>query len=765
MLRKKSILHTLKSTNKLIDSQWDLLSRTTNLSKRSPIISTVDAEKFSFDDDDRFIAFARNSGIIELWDIRSLPVALTFLHVPEIRNLHTLAVPSSNNNNDDDKTSLSSIPSLFSSCDIWKFNSSQNICQGICWSPGSTHLSAIYGSNPLQNGEIIQNDNRQWYLLTWEISSQTIESAWRIPFAPNSMNFMPIQQLEEENNQNIPKYIVLGSSDFGNSFIINTATGSIIDLNSKYNSNSSSGFSMNLEMISNIVGFNNVSNSENLVDDHPVYIGGITAVNEGKINFIRSCDLNHPSSIMKEWNQKMSHKYGSTTTPSSIVLKISNYKSRMGNDNIKGALIVIANDLNGSANELLFIQIIYKPINNINSWDNIKFNVINRQVLKDFQGRVVSMSISQDFDQLILSGSNPNSLRVFSLIDFSTIDLKSSIQDDNSNNKENIVCIDVGFINCDDFDYGNNLSMRTIFMATKNDHNPLLSEDSQSFLRLWQQNVNQNISQESNIYHRLDNYMLPSLFNCMKVTMNSRKIFAIGIDMQYRVWTLQRKLESDFSGPMYPPGFLVLQGLQPYLEAEDELDIVVINKKDDLGNFVKPIVVDNTSERSLTGLNLELKLNDVTFRNSSNISSKHYLLSLPQSIDSLKASYCSLLNIRKSKYIIVSSSAYKSNEVTDVIKTDTSISTITTGDGIVRNEDVLIFPFNSFLCPPRRVISGDLFQRRQREYDYTANEIINLRQNDSILQTKMEIVHVSLIKNKFFLIILLIFQSKTFLSL
>jgi hypothetical protein len=745
MLRRKSILHTLKSSNKLIDSQWDILSRTTNLSKRSPIISTVDAEKFSFDDDDRFVAFARNSGIIELWDIRSLPVALTFLHVPEIRSLHTLEVPGSNN---DDKAPLSPIPSSFSStspCAIWKINASQNICQGICWSPGSTHLCAVFGSNPLQNGEIIQNDNRQWYLLTWEISSQSIESAWRLPFAPNSINFISMQQVEESNNQTIPKYIVLGSSEYGNNFVINISTGSIMDLNSKY-SNSNS-FSMNLEMISNIVGFNNGSNSENLVDHHPVCIGGIIAVNENKINFISSIDLNNPSSIMLEWNQKMSHRYGSTATPASIVLKTPDSKSIVGNDSIKNVLIIIANDLKGFANELLVIQTIYKPINNINSWDNIEFNVINRQNLKDFQGPVVSMSISQDFSQLILSSSNPSSLRVLSLLDFTTIDLNNSNQNDNSNNIENSVCIDVGFISCDDYDYGNNLNVRTIFMATKNDQYSLLSEESQySSLRLWQQNIDQNDINLPNIYNRLDNYILPSLFNCMKMAINSQKIFAMGIDKQCTVWTLQRKLKSDFSGPMYPPGFLVMQKCHPHLEAEDELDIIVLNKKDDLGNLVEPIFVDNSSEITLNGFNLELKLNDPLLKNISNKSSNNYLHSLPQSIDNLKSSYSSLLNLRKSKYIVVSSTTDSKNELNDLIKTDNSISTMITGDGVggVNKNAPLSLPFNSFLCPPRRVVSGDLFQRRKRDYDQTAYEISILRQNESNLDAKMEYVHVSL---------------------
>mmetsp|Transcript_15516 Transcript_15516/g.22759 ORF Transcript_15516/g.22759 Transcript_15516/m.22759 type:complete len:303 (-) Transcript_15516:54-962(-) len=47
-----------------------------------------------------------------------------------------------------------------------------------------------------------------------------------------------------------------------------------------------------------------------------------------------------------------------------------------------------------------------------------------------------------------------------------------------------------------------------------------------------------------------------------------------GVDKHGGLWSLQSQIQSDFPGPMYPIGFRLIQKVESYLEAEDELDTV-----------------------------------------------------------------------------------------------------------------------------------------------------------------------------------------------
>eukprot|EP01036_Dinobryon_divergens_P032680 gene32680-42323_t len=48
-----------------------------------------------------------------------------------------------------------------------------------------------------------------------------------------------------------------------------------------------------------------------------------------------------------------------------------------------------------------------------------------------------------------------------------------------------------------------------------------------------------------------------------------------GLDKNNELWIYRTALKSDFPGPMYPIGFHLIQKVETYIEAEDELDIVM----------------------------------------------------------------------------------------------------------------------------------------------------------------------------------------------
>ena len=54
----------------------------------------------------------------------------------------------------------------------------------------------------------------------------------------------------------------------------------------------------------------------------------------------------------------------------------------------------------------------------------------------------------------------------------------------------------------------------------------------------------------------------------------------LGVTDEQKVWTYRQEIKSSFAGPMYPPGFIVLNAISEYTEREDELDQSVLNGYD-----------------------------------------------------------------------------------------------------------------------------------------------------------------------------------------
>lgn len=117
---------------------------------RKLIDTDVVAMKFSDDSNGRFCSFARLNGSIELWDFSSIPTPMTALFLPE----------SMKKQFQYDNAGLGNKP----------------IFQTIAWSQGNKYLCAVFGADSKAK-KIQQPKNR--LLVTWEISSQTVVSAWR----------------------------------------------------------------------------------------------------------------------------------------------------------------------------------------------------------------------------------------------------------------------------------------------------------------------------------------------------------------------------------------------------------------------------------------------------------------------------------------------------------------------------------------------------------------------------------------------------------
>ena len=71
-----------------------------------------------------------------------------------------------------------------------------------------------------------------------------------------------------------------------------------------------------------------------------------------------------------------------------------------------------------------------------------------------------------------------------------------------------------------------------------------------------------------------------SLSSSSAVRWRAQSPLFFGVDKGNKLWMHRMVFKSDFPGPMYPIGFHLIQKIQPYIEAEDELDTVVPNPND-----------------------------------------------------------------------------------------------------------------------------------------------------------------------------------------
>jgi len=96
---------------------------------------------------------------------------------------------------------------------------------------------------------------------------------------------------------------------------------------------------------------------------------------------------------------------------------------------------------------------------------------------------------------------------------------------------------------------------------------------------------------------------------------NPCKLFTVyGIDQREYCWSLTSRYKSDFPGPMYPVAFHLLKQGVTYMEAEDELDLVVN------GQIVRTVAVkDPLSDLKPVGVNVDIGSSFLTITNNSNL--------------------------------------------------------------------------------------------------------------------------------------------------
>ena len=203
------------------------------------------------------------------------------------------------------------------------------------------------------------------------------------------------------------------------------------------------------------------------------------------------------------------------------------------------------------------------------------------------------------------------------------------------------------------------------------------------------------------------------------------------LDSDQQLWMASNECPTDFPGPMYPPGFTLMQMVEPYIEREDELDFVHTGVADLVDDIVQPPSTSNQlCGRSRFGII------DVGASSKPSISKLPLRLMLPTLCDTLlrsavAASTTTTVEDKQSKmtkkrkraavvesprpigHVVILPTGHDPHD--DMILSATEESSIHDDEPLAVNAVNPTLSLQDILPIPRRVLTGDFLQRMTRE--------------------------------------------------
>lgn len=661
--------------------------------------------KCAFNKDGTFLALITKNlllkhDVIELWDMRGMPVAITFLPIPAL-------------NADESLT-----------------------CVSVTWSDNNNNIAVIFGPKQGKKGEkgggkSIKKEvtNHLRYLFIYDIYKQSLVVVYGIPVPIQYIQFLPDPNVGNQNiAANIGIHILLGTYDIGSHLVLNLLTGSLHELHHQYQSHDDTNallytsFKLILPKITeNIINCNADSNNTNLDENM----------------------------FLSRYSSKLKDPF--ISQPSSECICIPNTNK----------IVLIANDVNnGEAKEMLLIQITEKDSSLASRDDDsyINFVVLLRHPIVNCH-RVASISINSDCTSLLYT-CNDYLLRVVKL---ETLEPYISYQkgslthqsssamigafvkplvDTNTTPKEMIVIIYPVYIQSS---LTGIFAGRAVFVSVEDLIKCTSNPYSQDALDL----DNKLLSQSFQLPYRGNGVqsiaITPSfdgagILPCKSKPINSNKLYIVGIDgVQALAYT--QKIKSEFGGPMYPVGFILMDRVRYHVEAEDELDNIVIPSTASHSEN-NHVVVDSDKQLSNNLATKMCKLVesidenvDVTFKpmvdTNSNVADWNYnnvliynrvsLHKLPpslQQIDVYKSQLELLLNYKKP----ISATQQLGDDENGVTITDMGATNIN---------------FAHFFVPPRKVLTGDIVRKRDKE-EKSCEDMLLCCSNNKLIIKKLD---------------------------
>ncbi len=662
------------------------------------IITISFLRKCAFNKDGTFLALITKNlllkhDIIELWDMRGVPVAITFLPIPTLNSDESLH------------------------------------CTSVAWSNNNNNIAVIFG--PKQQAKNIKKEatNHLRYLFVYDIYKQSLAVGYGIPVPIQYIQFLPDPNTGNQNiSANIGMHMLLGTYDIGSHLVLNLLTGSLQELHHQYQSHDDNNallytsFKLILPKITeNIINCNADSSNTNLDE----------------------------TMFLSRYSSKVKDPFMSQ--PSSECICIPNTNQ----------IVFIANDVsNGEAKEMLLIQVTGKDSSLVltDGDSHINFVVLLRYPIVNCH-RVSSISVNSDCTSLLYT-CNDYLLRVVKLDTLEpyityqkgapTHQSSSAmvgafvkpIVDSNTTPKEMIVIIYPVYTQSS---LTGLFAGRAVFVSeddlincTNNPYSPdALDLDnkllSQSFQLPYRGNGVQSIAITPSFD---DTGILPY----KSKPINTNKFYIVGIDgVQALVYT--QKIKSEFGGPMYPVGFILMDRVRYHVEAEDELDNIIIPFTAS-PNGTNHTGVDSDKQLSNSVAVKMCKLGesidenvDVTFQPivnaNSNIADWNYknaliynrvsLHKLPpsyQQIEAYKSQLELLLNYKKPK------------STTQQLGDDENGMSITEMGATNIN-------FAHFFVPPRKVLTGDIVRKREKE-EKSCEDMLVCCSNNKLIIKKLD---------------------------
>ena len=600
--------------------------------------------------------------------MRGVPVAITFLQIPELKSDESLN------------------------------------CISIAWSDNNNNIAVIFGPKQAK-GIKKEVTNHLRYLFVYDIYKQSLIVSYGIPVPIQYLQFLPNPNQDNENiAADVGIHMLLGTYDIGSHLVLNLMNGLLHELHHQYQSHDSANtlmytsFKLQLRKITESIIHCNAVDSSTQVDENM---------------------------FISRYSSKIKDSF--ISQPSSECICVPNTNQ----------LVLVANDINnGEAKEMLLIRIVATQSSVATKEDDssINFVVLLRYPIINCH-RIASISINSDCTSLLYT-CNDCLLRVVKL---ETLEpyisyLRGSLTHQSSSAAiigafvkpvigktptEMIVLMYPVYIQSS---VSGLFAGRAVFVSehdlvnyTNSPYSPeSLDFDNKLLSQSFQLPFRGNGVQSIAITPSYDGIEFKS-----SVRRNSNKFYIVGIDgVQALAYT--QKIKSEFGGPMYPVGFILMDRVRYHPEAEDELDNIIIpfaatDNENDSAVTESDKQLSSTSVvklcKSSESINENVlvtfqpivgtKNNTINELNHRNFLAynRAFLRTLPPSlhqIEAYKSQLELLLNYKKPKAAV----QQPGDDENGLNMTDISSRNLN---------------FAKFFVPPRKVLTGDILRKREEE--------------------------------------------------
>jgi len=507
---------------------------------------------------------------IELWDLTSIPISMALLPFP---------------------------PSFG---EYLQPRNDFRWCSQLVWSHDANEIIGIFGNgNKLKRkgpptAQVVSTSR---YIVVWDVTSTTTARIFKIPFGVSTAIALPSHPSSPRN-----QFYLLGTVETGTLIVFDSFEGTCNQLLmtspqciSSYQMDANNSQPDGPIVSDNLTASNSDSNREMFVDiDRMVRLEVIfSATSDSNPNYDDRSGAHSREELLAQWTNS------ATNQPASALLSRCSCCCSHCNSPLSHSLFYTENDpFSGLARTLHSISLSFSPATSSSSSlliSSLRFQVLHSLALNWKSGRVAHACMDSISSRIALLAAEDSRSLCLLRVNAASGRLEELPQ------SVGVASFFIGSVSGAGFLCGStspaaNRGSEDVLVVALGECIPRLATTQyQHKLLLWHSQLDKFLP--STGYSSRDRKgMLP---HCLSMPagglqtlsfrpadssldpthppdggMLDNMAMVFGVDKHGGLWSLQSQIQSDFPGPMYPIGFRLIQKVESYLEAEDELDTV-----------------------------------------------------------------------------------------------------------------------------------------------------------------------------------------------